>query len=198
MKVAVTALFLFLSVVVLAQSAPAPSSPDTARNSLSGPGFTVALPPDVEMDIRPTSEIAFGINLTAVTHGREWERLPPRYIGFTTRWTSDAGSLNDLVQNMTAEIQSLVPAELIGDGIIRLVSTFPAKLGDLPARRLVIEFKNRQKKPSLSQIVVAFRERPDASAVVYIVTLTTTRDTFPQDLSLFAKLLAGFKLTPIQ
>jgi hypothetical protein len=199
MKVAVTALFLFLPVMALAQSAPAPSLPDTARNSVSGPGFTVALPPDIEMDIRPTNDIAFGINLVDVTRGREWERLPPRYIGVTTRWNIDAASLNDLVQNMIADLQNLVPAELVGgEGIIRLESTFPAKLGDLPARRLVIEFKNRQKKPSLRQIVVAYRARPDASAVVYLVTLTTTRADFQQDVNLFAKLLAGFKLTPFQ
>src|SRR5512144_596393 len=199
MKAAVTALFLFLSIVAWAQSAPAPSSPDTARDTVSGPGFTLALPPEVEIDIRPTTDLAFGLNLTEVTRGREWERLPPRYIGFTTRWNSDAGSLNDLVQDMTADLQSLVPTELVGgDGVIRLDSTFPAKLGDLPARRLVIEFKNRQKKPSLRQIVVAYRARPDASAGVYLVTLTTTRTDFQQDVYLFAKLLAGFKLTPLQ
>jgi hypothetical protein len=199
MKAAVTALFLFLSVVVWAQSAPTAQSSDIARDSISGPGFTLALPPQVEMDIRPTSDLAFGLNLTEVTHGREWDRLPPRYIGLTTRWTTDAGSLNDLVQSMTADLQSLVPAELVGgDGSIRLDSTFPAKLGDLPARRLIIEFKNRQKKPSLRQVVVAYRARPDASAVVYLVTLTTTRADFQQDVNLFAKLLSGFKLTPIQ
>ena len=198
MKAAVSALFLLLSVAVWAQSAPTSSSPDTARDSVSGPGFTVALPPDVEIDIRPTSDIAFGLNLSEVTHGHEWERLPPRYISFATRWTSDSGSLTELIQNMTADLQSLVPAELIGgDGVIQLAANFPAKLGDLPARRLVIEFKNRQKKPSLRQIVVAYRARPDASAVVYVATLTTTREAFPQDLNLFAKLLAGFKLTPM-
>jgi hypothetical protein len=184
--------------MVSAQSAPATASPDTVRDSVSGPGFTLALPPDIEMDVRPTADLAFGLNLAEVTRGREWDRLPPRYIGITTTWTSDAGSLNDVVESMTADFKSLVPPELVGDGMLRLDSTFPAKLGDLPARRLVIEFKNRQKKPSLRQIVVAYRARPDASAVVYLVTLTTTRDNFPQDVNLFAKLLAGFKLTPIQ
>src|SRR4051794_29346255 len=107
MKVAVSALFLLLSAVIWAQSAPPSSSPDTARDSVSGPGFTVALPPDVEMDIRPTSDIAFGLNLSEVTHGHEWERLPPRYITFTTRWTSDSGSLVEVVQGMTGDLQSL-------------------------------------------------------------------------------------------
>jgi hypothetical protein len=198
MKIAVTALFLFLSVSLWAQAVPTAPSNDTARGSVSGPGFTLALPPDIEVDIRPTMDLAFGINLTEVTHGHEWERLPPRYIGFATQWTSDDGSLDAVVQRMTADLQSLVPAELTGDGILRLDSTFPAKLGDLPARRLVVEFKNRKKKLSLRQIVVAYRTRPDASAVVYIATLTTTRADFPQDLDLFAKLLAGFKITPMQ
>ena len=198
MKAAVTALVFFFSIAACAQSTPAASSPDTARDSISGPGFTVTLPPEVEVDIRPTSDLAFGLNLAEVTHGKEWTRIPPRYIGIATQWTTDAASLNDVVQSMTANIQSLVPDELTGEGVIRLDSTFPAKLGDLPARRLVIEFKNRQRKLSLRQIVVAYRARPDASAVVYLITLTTTRDAFPQDVNLFAKLLAGFKLTPIQ
>jgi hypothetical protein len=198
MRFAVTALLLFLSAVACAQSASTASAADTARDSVSGPGFTLALPPDVEMDIRPTNDLAFGINLAEVTHGREWDRVPNRYIGFTTQWNSDAGSLDAVVQQMTADVQSLIPAELIGDGIIRLDSTFPAKLGGLPARRLVIEFKGKKNKPSLRQIVVAYRTRQGASAVVYVASLTTTRADFPQDLNLFAKLLAGFKLTPIE
>jgi hypothetical protein len=91
-----------------------------------------------------------------------------------------------------------VPAELVGgDGVISLSSTFPAKLADLPARRLVVEFKNKQKKPSVRQIIVALRTRSDASPLLYIATLTTTKADFSQDLNLFVKLLAGFKLTPI-
>src|SRR4051794_19702989 len=197
MKVAVAALLLFVSSCASAQSSSVAPA-DTARGSVSGPGFTLALPPNVEMDIRPTNDLAFGINLTETTHGREWDRLPPRFIAFATQWTSDAGSLDAVVQRMTSDVQTLIPAELVADGMIRLDSTFPAKLGDLPARRLVVDFKGKKNKPSVRQIIVAYRARPDASAVVYIASLTTTRVDFPQDLNLFAKLLAGFKLTPIE
>jgi len=198
MKVAVTVLFLALSICACAQSSSITPAPDTARDTVSGPGFTLTLPPNVEMDIRPTNDLAFGINLSETTHGHEWDHVPPRFIGFATQWTSDAGSLDAVIQRMTSDVESLIPPELVGDGTIRLDSTFPAKLGDLPARRLVIDFKGKKNKPSVRQIIVAYRARPDASAVVYIASLTTTRVDFPQDLNLFAKLLAGFKLTPIE
>ncbi len=191
MRLAVGFLFCLLSLAAFAQS-----TTDVARGSISGPGFTVTLPDSVEMDIRPTTDLAFGLNLSETTHGREWEKLPPRFIGIATQWNSEAASLDEVVRHMATDPAGLVPAEMIGgDGMITLSSTFPAKLGDLPARRLIVEFKNRQKKPSVRQIVVAYRERPDASAVVYFATLTTTKTDFPQDLNVFVKLLAGFKLT---
>lgn len=198
MRFAVTALFLLLSICASAQSSSSAPVADTVRDTVSGPGFTLTLPPNVEMDIRPTNDLAFGINLSETTHGHEWDRVPPRFIGFATQWTSDAGSLEAVVERMTVDLQTLVPPELVGDGAIRLDSTFPAKLGDLPARRLVIDFKGKKNKPSVRQIIVAYRARPDASAVVYVASLTTTRADFPQDVNLFAKLLVGFKLTPIE
>jgi len=196
MRAAVTALFLFcFSLLVVAQDAP---HNDVARGTASGLGFKLELPPNIEVDVTPTADLALGLNLAETTHGREWDGLPFRYIGFTSRWNTDAGSLNEVVRRMTSDLLNLVPSELAADGEIRLVSTFPAKLGDLPARRLVVEFRNRQKKPAIRQIVIAYRTRPDASAIVYLATLTTTRADFPGDLDIFAKLLAGFKLTPIQ
>ena len=192
MRLVLGFLSCLLSLAAWAQST------DVARGSISGPGFTVTLPESVEMDITPTSDLAFGLNLSETTHGREWEKLPPRFIGISTQWNSDAGSLDELVRRMTADVSGLVPSEMVGgDGLVTLSSIFPARLGDLPARRLVVEFKNRQKKPSVRQIIVAYRSQPDASAVVYLASLTTTKADFPQDLNLFAKFLAGFKLTPI-
>jgi hypothetical protein len=150
------------------------------------------------MDVNPTANIAFGIDLSQPSHGREWNGVPPRYIAFSTLWNSGATSLDDAVREMTSDLSTLVPAEIAGHGTLRLTSIFPAKLGDLPARRLVVEFTNRQKKPSVRQILVAYRTRKDANAVVYLASLTTTQMDFSHDLSIFAKLLAGFKLTPMQ
>jgi hypothetical protein len=198
MRFVVTALLLFVSMSSWAQSAPAPQVTDVARGSVTGPGFAITLPPEMELDITPTTSLSFGLDLTEPTHGREWDRLPTRYIGFSTEWNSDADSVDEVVRRKTADISNLVPSDLTGDGIIRLVSTFPAKLGDLPARRLVIDFKNRQKKQAIRQMVIAYRAREGATPVVYIATLTTTRDDFPADLNFFAKLLAGFKLTPFE
>jgi hypothetical protein len=152
----------------------------------------------MELDVTPTTDLSFGLNLSELTHGREWDRIPPRFIGFTTEWNSDADSVDEVVRRKTSELASLVPSDLTGDGVIRLVSTFPAKLGDLPARRLVIEFKNRQRKQAIRQIIIGYRAREGATPVVYVATLTTTRDDFPADLNLFAKLLAGFRLTPFE
>ncbi len=199
MKAPLTAiLFLFLCSAVWAQSSADSISRDTVHGSISGPGFTVTLPPDVEMDVAPNADLAYGLNLAEKTHGREWERLPFRYIGFSTQWHVEADSLNELVYKMTSNLESLVPYELASEGSVVLSTTFPATLGDLPARRLVLEFKNKQKKPSVRQIVVGFRSRKDADPVVYLAILNTTRVDFPQDVNLFAKLLAGFKITPIQ
>jgi hypothetical protein len=198
MRFVITALFLFLCLFTWVQAAPAQQATDIARGSISGPGFTLTLPPGVEFDITPTSDLNFGLNLTEPTHGREWDRLPTRFISFTTEWNSDADSVDEAVRRKTSDLASLVPSELVGDGMLRLASTFPVKLGDLPAKRLVVEFKNRQKKLAIRQIVVGYRAREGANAVLYIATLTTTRDDFQADLNLFAKLLAGFKLTPFE
>ncbi len=193
MRIAVGIILLFFCIGAFAQSAT-----DVARGTASGQGFTLTLPDTVEMDIAPTSDLSLGLNLDENTHGREWEKIPYRYIGFATKWNSDAGSLDEVVNRMISDLPGLVPSQIVGAGTMSLTSMFPVKLGDLPARRLVVEFKNKQKKLSVSQIVVAYRTRPDASAVVYVASLTTTKADFPQDLNLFVKLLAGFKLTRIE
>lgn len=198
MKVVVTGLLSFFLCIFAAAQATRETSSDVARGSVSGLGFTLTLPEHVELDVTPTTDLAFGLDLSQPTRGREWERLPFRYIGFATRWNTEGGSLEDVVRRMTSNLAALVPTELVSDGVIQLASTFPAKLGELPARRLVVTFKNRQKKAAIMQVVVGYRARPDASSLVYVATLTTTREDFPQDVDLFAKLLAGFKLTPIE
>jgi hypothetical protein len=194
MRIAVVILLLFFCLGAFAQTAT-----DVAHGTATGPGFTLTLPDSMEMDIAPTSDLNLGLNLVENTHGREWEKLPPRFIGIVTRWNSESSSLDEVVQRMITNLPGLVPPEIVGgDGVINLSSMFPAKLADLPARRLVVEFKNKQKKPSVRQIIVALRTRPDASPLLYIASLTTTKADFSQDLNLFVKLLAGFKLTPIQ
>src|SRR3954471_2494041 len=113
MRFAVAALFLSLCLCALAQSPT-----DVARGSISGLGFTVTLPDAIEMDIAPTTDLAFGLNLAETTHGREWNRLPPRFIGVATQWNSEAGSLDAVVQRMTSNLQNLIPPEMASDGEI--------------------------------------------------------------------------------
>jgi hypothetical protein len=196
MRIAVSALILFFSVIASAQNAP-----QYASDLVKGPGFTISLPPGVVVNLAPTDETAHGFGLDLLRSGQQhdWDRQPLRYIAFNTRWDAgDLPSLAAVVSSMTQDLSTLVPQELHGAGTIRLVSTFPAKLGDLPAKRLIVEFTNAEKKPSIRQIVVAYRVRPDASGMVYVASLTTTRVSFEQDVEIFAKMLAGFKLTAVE
>ncbi len=188
---------VILAIIFLSVCAAAQGTPDVARDTVKGPGYIVKLPADVEVDLSPNTELTFGINLDQPTHGHEWTRVPFRFIGFSTRWDT-ADSLDAVVRRMTDNVLSLVPTEITGAGEVRVASTFAARLGELPAKRLVVEFTNSKRKPSIRQIVVAYRARGDASPMVYIAALTTTRADFDHDLSLFAKLLAGFKLTPVE
>jgi hypothetical protein len=72
------------------------------------------------------------------------------------------------------------------------------KLGDLPAKRMILQFKNLEKQPSVRQVIVAYRERPGATGVVYVMSLTTTRADFQQDLGMFSRLLSSFKVTAVE
>jgi hypothetical protein len=195
MKVAAL-LLLLISAASVAQAPPG-----YARESFKGTGFTIALPQDVVVNLAPTEELPHGFGLDLLRPGieHEWERHPLRYLGFTTRWDAgDLPSLNAVVEDVVRNLDSTIPAQVQGSGTIRLVSSFPAKLGELPAKRLVIEFTNTEKRPAIREMVIAYRSRPDASGIIYIASLTTTRVNFQEDLNLFAKLLAGFKLTVVE
>jgi hypothetical protein len=194
MRLAVTAiLVLIFSSLLLAQTAA-----QFAKGSAKGSGFEITLPPDVVANVAPSEETSHGFAIDLLRAGDEhdWDPTPLRYVAFNTRWDAgDLPSLNAVVEGMTRELNGLIPPDVQGSGEIRLVSTFPAKLGDLPAKRLVLEFTNSEKKPAIKQIVVAYRTRHDAAGMIYVVSLTTTRLNFQQDVTLFAKILAGFKLT---
>lgn len=191
-RVVIAFLFFILSCLAFGQSS------QYARGSVKGSGYEITLPPDVVANIAPTQDTShgFGIDLLRAGDEHDWDGTPLRYIAFTTKWDAgDLPSLDAVLDSMKRELSQLMPAEVQGPGEIRLVSTFPAKMGELPARRLVLEFTNSEKKPAIKQIVVAYRSRPDAAAMIYVASLTTTRLNFQQDVTLFAKILAGFKLT---
>jgi hypothetical protein len=192
MKLAVTALlFIALSASALAQVA-------YAHGTAKSAGCEVTLPADVVANVTPTEETShgFALDLTRPGDEHDWERTPMRYIAFNTLWDlGDMPNLESAIENMTRELGDLVPSEVRSSGPIRLVSTLPAKLGELPARRLILEFTNSEKKPAMKQVIIAYRARPDASGMIYVASLTTTRLNFQQDVTLFAKLLSGFKLT---
>ena len=197
MKLVVSALlFLLLTTSAFAQAAP-----QYAHDVVKGVGYEVALPADIVVNLSPSEDTGHGFALDLLRPGdqHEWDRTPLRYIAFNTRW--DAGDMPTLaaaVDGMLRDIALLIPAEIQNQAPVRLVGKFPAKLGDLPAMRFVLEFTNSAKKPAIKQIVVGYRARPDASAIIYVASLTTTRMDFQQDVNLFAKLLAGFKLTAVE
>jgi hypothetical protein len=192
MKVAVWVL-LFLLL------APAARPQAYAHGTAKGAGCEVTLPVDMVANVAPTEETAhgFAVDLTRPGDEHEWDRTPMRYIAFSTRWDAgDLPTLDSTVDSLARNLVDLIPADVRNSGQIRLVSTLPAKLGDLPARRMILEFTNAEKKPAMKQIVVAYRTRPDAAGIIYVASLTTTRLNFQQDVTLFAKLLGGFKLSP--
>jgi len=191
----VVAAFLLLigSSLLLAQT-----STQFAKGTVKGSGYELTLPADMVANVSPSDETSHGFAIDLLRAGDEhdWDRTPLRYIAFNTRWDAgDLPSLDGVVDSMTFELNRLMPVDVQGPGEIRVVSTFPAKLGDLPAKRLVLEFTNSEKKPAIKQIVVAYRTRHDAAGLIYVASLTTTRLNFQQDVTLFAKVLAGFKLT---
>jgi hypothetical protein len=186
-------------VLVICTFASGQSSP-YARDLVKGTGYTIALPPDVIVNLAPTEETSHGFGLDLIRPGDEhaWNRVPMRYIAFNTRWDAgDLPSLESVVDRMVRDPVSLVPDDA-NQGEVRVVSNFPVKLADLPARRIVVEFKNAEKRPAIRQIVVAYRARPEATGLVYVGSLTTTRTDFQQDVGMFARLLAGFKLTSVE
>lgn len=194
MRRAVTAFLVFIFAGLAFGQTPT----QYARGSVKGSGYEVTLPADVVANVAPSDETAhgFGIDLLRAGDEHDWDRTPLRYIAFTTKWDAgDLPSLDAVVDSMTRELNQLMPIDVQGPGQIRLVSTFPAKLGELPGKRLVLEFNNSEKKPAIKQIVVAYRTRHDAAGMIYVASLTTTRLNFQQDVTLFAKVLAGFKLT---
>jgi hypothetical protein len=194
MRRAVAAFLLLISPpLVFGQAAT-----QFAKGTVKGSGYEIALPADVVANVSPSQETSHGFAIDLLRAGDEhdWDRTPLRYIAFNTRWDAgDLPSLNAVVDSMTIELNQLMPIDVQGPGQVRLISTFPAKLGDLPAKRLVLEFTNSEKKPAIKQIVVAYRTRHDAAGMIYVASLTTTRLNFQQDVTLFAKILAGFKLT---
>jgi hypothetical protein len=192
MKSVILVLCLFLPLVVSAQNiSPAASTP------FNGPGVTVTIPTGLSATT-PVDEVpnGFGIDLAASAASRGWPRLPVRYITFDIKWdTDDFGSLEAVVANMSQRASSLIPVEIARGDELRVAGIFPARLGALPARRMVLEFKNWEKKPAIRQIVVAYRLRKDASAIIYIATLTTTRQDFQLDVDAFSRVLSGLKFT---
>jgi hypothetical protein len=195
MKSAVTAfLVLILGVVSLGQS-----SAQYARNLVKGPGYEIVLPSDVVVNLAPSKETINGFALDLLRPGDEhpWNRTPTRFIAFNTRWDGgDLPSLDAVVSHMLSNPESLVPPEL-HNGTVDLISTFSMKLGELPAKRMILQFKNVEKQPAIRQVIVAYRERPGATGLFYVLSLTTTRADFQQDVRVFSQLLSGFKLKPV-
>ena len=200
----VAALASAITVAGQAQSVP------TCKDGIiSGNGFTVTLPHNLVVDMATTPETLHGfyISLPAKYASNDKPASPTlrrlgthspsyRYIAFDTKWgVGDMPSLNAVVESMTSNILDYIPAELVGSGSVMLEGNLPARLGTLPARRLVLNYRNSGKQPAIRQVVVAYRTRKDASAVVYLLTLNTTRDGFQEDVEVFSKVLAGFKLT---
>lgn len=190
---------LLAACTALSVAGHAQSVPQVADGNVVGAGFTVAIPSGLTAIPAATSESAHGFYIdldpSHVAISRS-PRLSSRFVVFDTRWDDgDMPSLNAVVESILNDLQEYVPAEVRSSSEVDLDGNLPARLAGLPARRLVIKFKNSAHKPALRQILVAYNQRKDAAAVVYLLILNTTQQDFEDDVGVFSKLLAGFKLT---
>jgi len=189
-----------LAIGVLAIAARAQSVPQIADGKVVGTGFTVVVPAGLTALPAATAESSHGfyIDLDPANHGMP-ERAPKlssRFIVFDTRW--DDGSmptLNAVVDSILSDLRDYVPDQVRSSSEVIVNGNLPARLGGLPARRLVLKFKNSAHKPALRQILIGYDQRKDAAAVVYLLILNTTEQDFEDDIGVFSKLLAGFKVT---
>lgn len=197
---AVAVIALLACIVANAQSVP-----QFKDGKVTGPGFVVMVPNDLPVEVAATPETLNGFYIglpprsapagTATLRQTAAHPASYRYIAFEAKWdTGDMPSLGAVVDSITSNLIDSIPANLVNAGDVSLEGNFPARLGTLPARRVVLKYKNTERKPAVRQIVVAYNARKDASAIVYFFVLNTTEENFLEDLSLFSKVLAGFKL----
>ena len=184
--------------------AAAQSVPQVSDGKVTGSGFTMTVPQDLKLQSGATdeSEHGFFIDLAhisspgTVTLRSARIATSYRYIAFDTRWDiGDMPSLDSVVAEIVDHTLDHIPPEIVAPGPIILDSNLPMRLGGLPARRLVIKYKNTEKQKAIRHVVIAYNARKDASAIVYFIVLNTTEEDFQEDVSVFSKLLAGFKLS---
>jgi hypothetical protein len=192
---------VLLTFAAAAQTVPQFSVPHIKDGKVTGPGFEVTLPPGVIAEPAATTECEHGFYLElpprpADSAARAHAPIGYRYIAFDTRWDiGDMPSLDDVVNSITSNLLDNIPADLVNAGEVTVDGNFPARLGTLPARRLIIKYKNTQRQRAIRQIVVAYRTRKDASAIIYLLVLNTTEQSFQEDVGVFGKIMAGFKVT---
>jgi hypothetical protein len=200
LRVVLTALALCLGQHSLGQSVPI-----LKDNQVTGSGFVVSLPPDVLVETAATVESLHGFYIELPPLPKETSRVRSpltarsniyRYIAFDTKWdVGDMPSLEAVVEHIKSNVLDNIPTELVAPGPVTLEENLPTRLGTLPARRLVIRYKNTAKEPAVRQVIVGYNARKDASAIIYLLTLNTTAQNFQEDLKVFSKVLSGFKLS---
>jgi len=203
-------LLIAVIFVVLVCSAAQPQSvPQLADGKITGTGFVITVPPDTSVEIGANSESEHGFYIELPTHAPSpdspalrrstatTEHISShRYIAFDTKWDiGDMPSLQAVVDNIASNLLDNIPPRIVGSGDVTLDANLPVRLGTLPARRLVIKYRDSEKKPAIRQVIVAYNARKDASAIVYLLVLNTTQQNFQEDVTVFSKVLAGFKLT---
>jgi hypothetical protein len=188
-------------VLLLSMAAAAQSVSQSKDGKVTGPGFVVTLPASIvaEPAATPECEHGFYIELPprpADSAARAHPPLSYRYIALDTRWDAgDLPSLDDAVATITSNLLASVPAELVSPGDLTLEANLPARLGTIPARRLVIRYRNARHQPAIRQVIVAYHARKDAAAIVYILVLNTTEENFQEDVEVLGKVMASFKVT---
>jgi hypothetical protein len=192
--------FLVLLFAVLICVSAAAQSVQVANGKVIGPGYQITLPDGVNVSTSVNPESAHGFYLALPPEPADVPARPLmqtyRYIAFSTRWDlGDMPSLDAAVNSITGNIAGSVPSYIVNSGEIVVDGNFPARLGTIPARRLVLKFRNKHHDDAIRQVIVAYDTRKDASAIVYFLVLNTTEQNFEEDLGVFGKILRGFKVT---
>ncbi len=203
--------FAFFLAMLAFCSARWPAIADAADPASSGVyenhqyGYSVALPPGAVADPYPdaVSNQGFVIGLTDAASGANGTPRNPvdlsRSVVVQAIYDlNELGSLERVVNDQLETVQAAALEEARKGTQVRVAQTLPARLDTLPARRAILDFVNARKLPCVKQVVVAYRPQKDATGIIYVLQLNTTRERFESDVEEFGKVLAGFKITAVK
>lgn len=204
-------MFAFVLAIPAVCSVPWPAITHAADPAYTGIyenhqyGYSVALPPGTVAEPYPdaVSNQGFVIGLAdAASSANVASRNPldlSRSVVVQAIYDlNELGSLERVVSDQLERVQAAAFEEARKGTQVRVAQTLPARLDTLPARRAILDFVNARKVPCVKQVVVAYRPQKDATGIIYVLQLNTTRERFESDVEGFGKVLAAFKIAGVK